>query len=485
MQTPADIALIGLAVMGQNLVLNLDDHGFTVAVYNRTPARVAEFLAGEAQGTRVLGAGSLEELVGLLKRPRKIMLMVKAGEAVDDMIGQLAPLLQEGDILIDGGNSNYLDTQRRVTSLEERGLRFLGMGVSGGEEGARRGPSLMPGGSTSAWPEVRDLFRAIAAKVADGTPCCDWMGSGGAGHFVKMVHNGIEYGDMQLIAEAYDLMRSLAGMQPAEMAEVFGRWNTGRLDSYLVEITGRILERLDTDGHPLLDRILDAAGQKGTGKWTAMNALDLGVPLTMIAEAVCARSLSARPEERIRASNLLQGPVPPGPAGDRESFLVDLEQALYTSKVMSYAQGYMLLRAAEQEYGWNLNLGGIALVWRAGCIIRSAFLDRIQQAFQEQPDLENLLLAPFFRDQVGQAQAGWRRVVARAVEAGIPVPAMASGLTFYDGYRRARLPANLIQAQRDYFGAHTYERVDRPRGQTFHTDWTGHGGTTTAGIYTA
>jgi len=485
LQAPADIALIGLAVMGQNLVLNLNDHGYTVAVYNRTSSRTADFLAGAARGTRVLGSGSLADLVGHLKRPRKILIMVKAGQAVDDMLDQLAPLLEEGDILIDGGNSNYLDTQRRVAALEQEGLRFVGMGVSGGEEGARRGPSLMPGGSVTAWPEVRDMLRAIAARVPDGTPCCDWMGSGGAGHFVKMVHNGIEYGDMQLIAEAYDLMRHLAEMPPGGIAEVFQGWNLGRLDSYLVEITGHILQHPDADGEPLIDRILDAAGQKGTGKWTAMQALDLGVPLTLIAEAVCARSLSSRQAERAHASSILEGPGKPTVEVRREPFLVDLEQALFSSKIISYAQGYMLLQVADREYGWNLNLGGIALVWRAGCIIRSAFLDRIQEAFLEDPALQNLLLAPFFRDQIGPTQVGWRRVVARAVEAGIPVPAMASGLAFYDGYRRARLPANLIQAQRDYFGAHTYERVDHPRGRFFHTDWTGQGGGATAGIYSA
>ncbi len=486
MHAPADIALIGLAVMGQNLVLNLDDHGYTVAVYNRTPDRVAGFLAGAARGTRVLGAGSLEELVRLLKRPRKILFMVKAGQAVDDMIAQLVPLLEEGDILIDGGNSNYLDTQRRVTALEPGGLRFVGMGVSGGEEGARRGPSLMPGGSAAAWPEIQDVLRAIAAKVADGTPCCDWMGSGGAGHFVKMVHNGIEYGDMQLIAEAYDLMLNLTRMSPQSIGRVFADWNSGRLDSYLVEITSHILQHTDDRGEPLIDRILDSAGQKGTGKWTAMNALDLGIPLTLIAEAVQARSLSALRDERGRASSVLSGPdTPPAIVVQREPFLGDLEQALFSSKIVSYAQGYMLLRMADQEYGWDLNPGGIALVWRAGCIIRSAFLDRIQEAFQEHPALENLLLAPFFRDQVNRAQEGWRRVVARAVEAGVPVPAMASGLAFYDGYRRARSPANLIQAQRDYFGAHTYERIDRARGEYFHTDWTGQGGSATAGTYSA
>jgi 6-phosphogluconate dehydrogenase len=473
MQGTADIALIGLAVMGQNLVLNMNDRGFQVAVYNRTPSKVTDFLEGPARGTHVAGATSLEELVGLLNRPRKIMFMVRAGTAVDELIEKLLPLLDDGDILIDGGNSHFQDTERRVAALRQRGIHFLGMGVSGGEEGARHGPSLMPGGSPEAWPAVQDLFQAIAARVSDGSPCCDWMGDGGAGHFVKMVHNGIEYGDMQLIAEAYDLMRNLAGMAPDAIGEVFQGWNQGPLKSYLVEITAEILHRRDADGSFLIDAILDAAGQKGTGKWTAINALELGIPLTLIAEAVWARSLSALHEERQHASRLLQGPKPGGPGVSVDEFLEDLQKALYASKILSYAQGYMLLRSADREFNWNLNLGGIALVWRAGCIIRSAFLDRIHAAFTRQADLENLLVDSDFREEVGAAQGAWRRTVGRAVQAGIPVPAMASGLAFYDGYRRERLPANLIQAQRDYFGAHTYERVDRPRGQFFHTDWAG------------
>jgi len=473
MHGTADIALIGLAVMGQNLVLNLDDKGFQVAVYNRTPSKVTDFLEGPARGTRVVGATSLEELVNLLTRPRRLMLMVRAGTAVDELIEQLLPLLEDGDILVDGGNSHFKDTQRRVAALKQRGVHFLGMGVSGGEEGARHGPSLMPGGSPEAWPAVQEIFQAIAARVEDGSPCCDWMGEGGAGHFVKMVHNGIEYGDMQLIAEAYDLMRNGAGMAPDAIGRVFKGWNQGPLNSYLVEITAEILQCQEPDGSFLIDAILDAAGQKGTGKWTAINALDLGIPLTLIAEAVCARSLSALREERLHASSLLQGPKARALGVSPAEFLADLEGALYASKVLSYAQGYMLLRAADREYGWNLNLGGIALVWRAGCIIRSAFLDRIHAAFARNADLENLLLDSDFREQVGSTQEAWRRTVARAVQAGIPVPAMASGLAFYDGYRSERLPANLIQAQRDYFGAHTYERVDRPRGQSFHTDWTG------------
>lgn len=473
MQGTADIALIGLAVMGQNLVLNMNDRGFQVAVYNRTPSKVTDFLEGPARGTRVAGATSLEELVGLLNRPRRIMFMVRAGTAVDELIEKLLPLLDDGDILIDGGNSHFQDTERRVAALRQRGIHFLGMGVSGGEEGARHGPSLMPGGSPEAWPAVQDLFQAIAARVSDGSPCCDWMGDGGAGHFVKMVHNGIEYGDMQLIAEAYDLMRNLAGMAPDAIGKVFQGWNQGPLKSYLVEITAEILHRRDADGSFLIDAILDAAGQKGTGKWTAINALELGTPLTLIAEAVWARSLSALHEERQHASRLLQGPKPGGPGVSVDEFLEDLQKALYASKILSYAQGYMLLRSADREFNWNLNLGGIALVWRAGCIIRSAFLDRIHAAFTRQADLENLLVDSDFREEVGAAQGAWRRTVGRAVQAGIPVPAMASGLAFYDGYRRERLPANLIQAQRDYFGAHTYERVDRPRGRFFHTDWAG------------
>ena len=478
----ADLALIGLAVMGQNLVLNLEEHGYRVAVYNRTPGRVAEFLARQARGTRVVGAESLEELVALLPRPRRILLMVQAGAAVDEMIEQLLPLLEEGDLLIDGGNSNYRDTARRLAALESRGLHYLGVGISGGEEGARHGPSLMPGGSPEAWPLVRDLFQALAARAQDGTPCCAWMGEGGAGHFVKMVHNGIEYGEMQLLAEAYDLMRSQARMAPPAIAEVFARWDSGRLKSYLVEITGRILACREPDGHPLVDRILDAAGQKGTGRWTAEAALELGVPLTLLTEAVEARTLSALRDERLRASQVLQGPLPgEGPQEDPQDFLEDLEQALYSSRLVAYAQGFMLLRAASRDFGWRLDFGSLARVWRAGCIIRSAFLDRIHEAFARQPDLENLLFDPSLAEQVGAGQAAWRRVVAGAVLSGVPVPAMASGLAFYDGYRNGRLPANLIQAQRDYFGAHTYERTDHPRGQRFHTDWTGHGGTARPG----
>lgn len=484
MAAVADIAVIGLAVMGQNLVLNMDDHGFTVAVYNRTTAKVDEFLGREAKGTKVVGAHSLEELVGLLKRPRRLMLMVQAGRPVDGVIDQLVPLLEPGDIIIDGGNSHYPDSQRRMEQLREKGLHFLGAGVSGGEEGARRGPSIMPGGDEAAWPHVKDIFQAIAAKVPDGSPCCDWVGPGGAGHFVKMVHNGIEYGDMQLICESYDLMRHGLGMKAEDISQVFRRWNQGKLSSFLVEITGDILAFRDEDGLPLVDKILDAAGQKGTGKWTVLAAMDLGTPLTLISEAVFSRSLSARKEERVEASGFLGGEVEPY-RGDAAAFVADLEQALFASKVVSYAQGYMMFRATEKELNWKLNYGGIALMWREGCIIRSAFLGKIKEAYDANPELTNLLLDPYFREEMKAAQASWRRVVARAVEMGIAVPAMASALAFFDGFRRGRLPANLLQAQRDYFGAHTYERLDKPRGQFFHTNWTGTGGQVTAGTYNA
>jgi len=480
----ADIGLIGLAVMGQNLALNMDDHGFTVAVYNRTVSKVDEFLAGNARGTKIIGTHSIEELVSVLKKPRRIMLMVKAGQPVDDFIELLIPHLEPGDIIIDGGNSNYGDTMRRTATVESKGLLYIGTGVSGGEEGARHGPSIMPGGSPAAWPHVKPIFQAIAAKVDDGTPCCDWVGENGAGHYVKMVHNGIEYGDMQLICEAYHLMKEGWGMSADEMHQVFARWNEGRLDSYLIQITRDILAFKDEDGEPLVDKILDTAGQKGTGKWTGISALEMGIPLTMIVEAVLGRSLSALKDERVAASQVLSGPKPRF-TGDREAFVDDLEEAVYASKIISYTQGYMLMRAAAQEYKWNLNYGGIALMWRGGCIIRSAFLGKIKEAFDENPALTNLLLAPYFREQVTAAQPAWRRVVARAVQKGIPVPAMSSALAFYDGYRRAWLPANLLQAQRDYFGAHTYERVDRPRGQFFHTNWTGLGGDVTSGSYQA
>jgi len=482
----ADIGLIGLAVMGQNLVLNMNDHGFTVAVFNRTVSKVDEFLNGGAKGTDVIGVNSVEQLARLLKRPRRVMLMVQAGKPVDDFIELLLPHLEPGDIIIDGGNSNYNDSIRRTTYVESKGLLFIGTGVSGGEEGARNGPSIMPGGSPAAWPYVKPIFQAVAAKVKrpDGgeDPCCDWVGENGAGHYVKMVHNGIEYGDMQLICEAYQLMRDGLGMTSDQMHAVFTRWNKGKLDSYLIEITRDILDYKDEDGQPLVDKILDAAEQKGTGKWTGISALEMGIPLTMVVEAVLGRALSALKDERVAASKVLSGPES-NITTDQRVFLDDLEQALYASKLMSYTQGYMLFRAAAKEYKWNLNYGGIALMWRGGCIIRSAFLGNIKEAFDKNPNLSNLLLDPYFTDQVLAAQPGWRRVVATAVQKGIPVPAMSSALTFFDGYRRKSLPANLLQAQRDYFGAHTYQRVDKPRGEYFHTNWTGRGGDVTSTVW--
>ena len=480
----ADIGLIGLAVMGQNLVLNMDDHGIRVAVFNRTLATVDEFLRGSAKGTKIVGAHSIEELVDALAKPRRVMLLVKAGRPVDEFIGRLIPLLQTGDIIIDGGNSNYHDTIRRTTRVEAEGLLYIGTGVSGGEEGARHGPSIMPGGSAAAWPHVKPIFQAIAAKVEDGSPCCEWVGGNGAGHFVKMVHNGIEYGDMQLICESYQLMKEGLGLGHDRMHDIFAEWNEGELDSYLIEITRDILGFSDADGEPVVEKILDTAGQKGTGKWTAMSALEMGIPLTLIAEAVLARFLSALKDERVAAATVLCGPGT-NFDGDTEAFVDDLRQALFAAKIVSYAQGYMLMRAAAKEYGWNLNNGGIALMWRGGCIIRSAFLGKIKEAFDRDPELSNLLLDPYFKEQIEAAQSAWRRVVAKAVELGIPVPAMSSALAFFDGYRHGRLPANLLQAQRDYFGAHTYERVDRERGEFFHTDWTGHGGGVTASTYKA
>jgi len=482
----ADIGLIGLAVMGQNLVLNMNDHGFTVAVFNRTVSKVDEFLAGSAKGTNVIGVHSLEELASVLQKPRRVMLLVQAGKPVDDFIELLLPHLEAGDIIIDGGNSNYNDSIRRTAFVESKGLLFIGTGVSGGEEGARKGPSIMPGGSPAAWPHVKPIFQAVAAKIKrpDGgeDPCCDWVGENGAGHYVKMVHNGIEYGDMQLICEAYQLMRDGLGMTPDQMQAVFTRWNKGKLDSYLIEITCEILAYKDVDGQPLVDKILDAAEQKGTGKWTAISALEMGIPMTLVVEAVLGRALSALKDERVAASRVLSGPATNLPA-DQNAFLDDLEQALYASKLMSYTQGYMLFRAAAKEYKWNLNYGGIALMWRGGCIIRSVFLGRIKEAFDNDPNLTNLLLDPYFTEQVLAAQPGWRRVVAAAVQKGIPVPAMSSALSFFDGYRRESLPANLLQAQRDYFGAHTYQRLDKPRGEYFHTNWTGRGGDVTSTVW--
>jgi 6-phosphogluconate dehydrogenase len=482
MEPQADIALIGLAVMGQNLILNMNDHGFTVVAFNRTVEKVDHFLANEAKGTKVIGAHSIEEMVALLKKPRRVMLMVKAGQAVDEFIEHLLPHLEPGDIIIDGGNSLFEDTIRRVKYVESKGLLYIGTGVSGGEEGARHGPSIMPGGSPAAWPHVKDIFQGIAAKV-DGAPCCDWVGEGGAGHYVKMVHNGIEYGDMQLIGEAYNLMKTGLGLTPDQMREIFGEWNKGELNSYLIEITRDILAFKDTDGSALVDKILDTAGQKGTGKWTVESSQNLGIPITLIAEAVYARCVSAMKEERVAAAKKLKGPKPTI-KGDQKKFIEAIRQALYASKIVSYAQGYMLMRAAAAEYKWNLNNGGIALMWRGGCIIRSAFLGEIKKAFDKNPKLSNLLLDPFFKKAIKDSQRSWRNVVAMAAKKGIPVPAFSTALAFYDGYRTERLPANLLQAQRDYFGAHTYERVDQPRGQFFHTNWTGHGGTTASSTYT-
>jgi 6-phosphogluconate dehydrogenase len=478
----SDIGLVGLAVMGENLVLNMESKGFTVSVFNRSSQKVDEFLNARAKGKKIAGFHSIEDFVKSLERPRKVMLMIKAGNSVDQMIDTLIPLLEPGDIIIDGGNTHFPDTNRRTAFVESKGLLYIGTGVSGGEEGALLGPSIMPGGSKTAWPIVKPVFQAIAAKVDDGTPCCDWVGENGAGHFVKMVHNGIEYGDMQLITEAYQIMRDLLGMSADEMHEVFSEWNKGDLDSYLIEITRDILGFKDTDGKPLVDKILDTAGQKGTGKWTGVAALDLGIPLTLIGEAVFSRCLSAIKDERVEASGILNGPAPEF-NGDRNEFINNIKDALYASKIVSYAQGYALMDAAASEYGWKLNYGGIALMWRGGCIIRSAFLGKIKESFENEPELKNLLLDPFFRDKVENAQKGWRNVVAAAVTNGIPVPAISSAIGYYDGYRCEKLPANLLQAQRDYFGAHTYERVDKPRGEFFHTNWTGRGGTTASTTY--
>jgi 6-phosphogluconate dehydrogenase len=477
-----DIALIGLAVMGQNLVLNMNDHGYRVAVFNRTVSKVDDFLANEAKGTKVVGAHSIAELAEVLKKPRRVMLMVKAGDTVDQMIESLTPHLEKGDIIIDGGNSHYPDTNRRTKALAEKGILFIGTGVSGGEEGARHGPSIMPGGNPAAWPAVKEIFQAIAAKVEDGTPCCDWVGENGAGHYVKMVHNGIEYGDMQLICEAYQLLKDGLGLTADELHQVFDDWNKGELDSYLIEITAEIFTKKDEDGTPLVDKILDTAGQKGTGKWTAISALDTGTPVTLIGEAVFARCLSAMKDERVAASKILTGPKN-SPAQDRKSFIEDVRRALYCSKMISYAQGYMLLREAAKEEHWNLNFGGIALMWRGGCIIRSRFLGKIKAAYDKNAQLSNLLLDDFFNQTLNEYQASWRRAIVQAIQYGVPTPAFSTALSFFDGYRTGRLPANLLQAQRDFFGAHTYERLDKPRGQFFHTNWTGRGGRVSSGTY--
>jgi len=479
-----DIGLIGLAVMGQNLVLNMNDHGYRVAVFNRTVSKVDEFLSREAAGTQVVGTHSIPELVQALKKPRRVMLMVKAGDTVDQMIGSILPHLEKGDIIIDGGNSHYPDSNRRAKALAEKGILFIGTGVSGGEEGARHGPSIMPGGNPAAWPRVKEIFQAIAAKVEDGTPCCDWVGEDGAGHYVKMVHNGIEYGDMQLICEAYHLLKEGIGLSAAELHDVFDEWNRGELDSFLIEITSQIFAKKDEDRTPLIDKILDSAGQKGTGKWTGISALEMGTPVTLIGEAVFARCLSALKAERVAASKILAGPKRPADQ-DRKSFTEDVRRALYCSKVISYAQGYMLLRDAAKEQGWNLNLGGIALMWRGGCIIRSRFLGKIKEAYDKNPQLTNLLLDDFFSGLLNDYQSSWRRAIIQAIQIGVPTPAFSTALSFYDGFRTAYLPANLLQAQRDFFGAHTYERVDKPRGEFFHTNWTGRGGRVSSGSYNA
>ena len=478
----ADIGLVGLAVMGENLVLNMESHGFTVAVYNRTVEKVNNFVTGRGKDKKIIGTASIEELVKSIKSPRKIMLMVKAGKPVDDFIELLIPHLDKGDIIIDGGNSHFPDTIRRTKYLEEKGLRYIGTGVSGGEEGALKGPSIMPGGSPEAWPEVKPIFQSIAAKVEDGTPCCDWVGENGAGHFVKMVHNGIEYGDMQLICEAYQIMKDLLGMSYEEMYQAFKEWNEGELNSYLIEITRDILAYKDDDGQPLVEKILDTAGQKGTGKWTVISSLDEGAPLTLIGEAVYGRTLSSLKDDRVEASKVLSGPKPKF-EGDKKQFVEDLKKALYASKIVSYAQGYTLMRNAAKEYNWNLNYGGIALMWRGGCIIRSIFLGKIKEAFDKNPNLTNLLLDPFFTEKIESSQESWRRVISTAVLNGIWTPALSTALNYFDGFRNSRLPANLLQAQRDYFGAHTYERVDKKRGEFFHTNWTGRGGKTASSTY--
>ena len=482
MKKQADIGLIGLAVMGENLVLNMESHGYTIAVFNRSLDKVDSFIQGRGKDRNIIGTHSIQELVGALKSPRKVMLLVKAGKPVDEFIEMLLPYLEKGDMIIDGGNTHYGDTNRRCRYVESKGLLYIGTGVSGGEEGALKGPSIMPGGSRAAWDRIRPVFQDISAKVADGSPCCEWVGDEGAGHFVKMVHNGIEYGDMQLISEAYHLMRDLLKMSHADMFQTFAHWNQGDLDSYLIEITRDIMNFKDEQGDILLEKILDAAGQKGTGKWTVNSALELGVPLTLIGESVFARSLSSLKDERVVASKILPRSKV-NFKGEKDIFLADLQQALFASKIISYAQGYALMKAAAKEFNWNLDFGAIALMWRGGCIIRSVFLERISEVFNQHSDINNLLLAPFFRDKIEQAEEGWRRVTAAAILNGIPVPALSAAITYYDGYRSENLPANLLQAQRDFFGAHTYERTDSPRGEYFHTNWTGRGGETASTSY--
>lgn len=479
----SDIGIIGLAVMGESLVLNMESKGFAVSVYNRTTEKVEKFVNGRAKGKNIQGAYSLAELASQLKKPRKVMMMVKAGTAVDDLIEKLLPVLEDGDIIIDGGNSHFPDTIRRTAYVESKGKLYIGTGVSGGEEGALKGPSMMPGGSSAAWPAVKPIFQSVCAKVEDGSPCCDWVGENGAGHFVKMVHNGIEYGDMQIICEAYMLMRDMLGMSADEMHEVFKEWNEGELDSYLVEITRDILAYKDEDGKPIVDKILDTAGQKGTGKWTGIAALDEGVPLTLIGEAVFARCLSAMKAERVAAAQAF--PKKKGTfEDDKKAFIEDIRKAVFAAKIISYAQGYTLMRAAAKTYGWNLNYGGIALMWRGGCIIRSVFLGKIKEAYDKNPELSNLLLDPYFKETIVGLVPSWRNVAANAVMHGVPTPALCSALNYFDGYTSEFLPANLLQAQRDYFGAHTYERLDAPRGKFFHTNWTGEGGDTSASTYT-
>lgn len=487
MKEKSDIGVIGLAVMGENLALNIESRGYTVSVYNRTVPGFEEgivdrFINGRGKDKKFKGFNVIRDFVQSLQKPRKILMMVKAGAPVDELISQLEPYLEQGDILMDGGNTNFPDTTRRTKYLESKGFYFIGSGVSGGEEGALHGPSLMPGGSKAAWPHIKEIFQSIAAKTDDGTPCCDWIGDDGAGHFIKMVHNGIEYGDMQLITEVYHIMKDVLGLGAEEMHEVFKQWNQGELNSYLIEITRDILAFKDTDGKPLVDKILDTAGQKGTGKWAGITALDLGIPLTLIGEAVFQRCLSSMKDERVRASKILQGPKIEF-SGDKNQFIQDLGEALYASKLISYAQGFILMRAAAKEYKWELNYGNIALVWRGGCIIRSAFLGKIKEAFDKNDSLENLLLDPFFANKLEKSQPAWRRVISTALVNGIPVPSMAAALTYFDGYRSEVLPANLLQAQRDYFGAHTYERIDQPKGKFFHTNWTGKGGDTASTIY--
>ena len=480
----ADIGLIGLAVMGQNLVMNMNDHGFTVVVFNRTVSKVDQFMEGPAKGSHVIGSHTLEEFFKALKKPRKVMMMVKAGQPVDELIAECLPFLEKGDIVIDGGNSHFPDTERREKELKQKGIFFIGTGISGGEEGARNGPSIMPGGSPEAWPAVKPIFQAIAAKAEeDGLPCCDWVGNGGAGHYVKMVHNGIEYGDMQLMCEAYQLLKEVLGLKAAELQSIFAEWNNGVLHSYLIEITSQIFGFKDTDGAPLVEKILDVAGQKGTGKWTGINALDLGIPVTLIGEAVFARCLSSLKEQRLKASKLFEKPKV-NFSGDKKAFIDDIAQALYASKIISYAQGFMLMAAAAKEYKWKLDYGSIALMWRAGCIIRSRFLNDIKTAYGKNPNLENLLYDDFFKKAIETAEPAWRRVVVQATQFGIAVPCFSTALSFFDGLRTAQLPANLLQAQRDFFGAHTYERIDQPRGKFFHTNWTGTGGTVSSSSYT-